>query len=136
MAVKLTDLVWTRALNYCEYCQLHQSYSRLVFEIDHILAKQHGGLTRASNLALTCYYCNRFKGPNIAGCDRRSGRIVPLFNPRRQKWSRHFRWSGPVLIGRTPAGRATVAVLNINDPDAVAIRAALIEAELFPPVLD
>ena len=47
--------------------------------------------------------------------------------------SRHFRWDGPTLIGRTPIGRATVAVLNVNDPEAVAIRAALIEAGLFPP---
>jgi hypothetical protein len=37
-----------------------------------------------------------------------------------------------ILVGFTPYGRATVAVLNINEPEAVATRAALIEAGLFP----
>ncbi len=129
----LTQFVWERAQFCCEYCQIHEDYSRLAFEIDHIVAKKHGGLTNEDNLALTCFYCNRFKGPNIAGIDPRSRRVVTLFNPRRQKWQRHFRWDGPVLIGRTPVGRATVAVLNINDPEAVAMRGALIDAALFPP---
>jgi hypothetical protein len=129
----LTRLVWERARFCCEYCQLHQNYSRLPFEVDHITARQHGGPKVANNLALTCFYCNRYKGPNLTGIDPRTRRIVRLFHPRRHKWSRHFRWDGPILVGRTPYGRATVAVLNINEPEAVATRAALIEAGLFPP---
>src|SRR5580658_5420886 len=108
MDAELTRFVWGRARSCCEYCQLHQNYSRLTFEVDHIIAEQHGGLTVVRNLALSCFYCNRFKGPNIAGRDRRSRKLVALFNPRRQKWSRHFRWAGPILIGRTPVGRTTV----------------------------
>jgi HNH endonuclease len=129
---ELTQLVWQRARHRCEYCQLHQQSSRLVFEIDHIIAKKHGGLTTTANLALTCFYCNRFKGSNIAGRDHRSRKVVPLFHPRRHKWSRHFRWNGPVLVGRTPAGRATIVVLNINHPEAIATRAGLMEAPHFP----
>jgi hypothetical protein len=82
---------------------------------------------------LTCFYCNSLKGPNIAGVDPRSGQIVRLYHPRRDIWGRHFRWEGPLLVGRTASGRATIAVLAINNPDAVAFRQALIEEGVFPP---
>jgi hypothetical protein len=133
MDASLTELVWRRARNCCEYCQLPQDFSSVTFEIDHVIAMKHGGRTIATNLALSCFYCNSFKGSDIAGRDRRTRKLTPLFNPRRHKWDRHFRWNGPVLEGRTPVGRVTVAVLNINEPQAVAVRQALIEAGLFPP---
>ncbi|HEV3235853.1 MAG TPA: hypothetical protein VGZ25_02625, partial [Gemmataceae bacterium] len=56
-----------------------------------------------------------------------------LFNPRRQKWSRHFRWQGAIIIGRTSIGRATVATLAMNLPHRIAQRAALIAENGFPP---
>src|ERR1700722_13107575 len=133
MDERLTNLVWGRASNRCEYCQLHQDHSRLTFEVDHIIAKKHGGETVSLNLALSCYYCNAYKGANIAGRDPKSKRIVPLFNPRRHKWTRHFRWNGPVLMGRRAIGRTTISVLKINESEAVAIRALLAEAGHFPP---
>lgn len=128
----LVQLVWNRAGGICEYCLLPQEYSHLTFEVDHIIATCHGGATRASNLALTCFYCNRYKGPNLAGIDPVSKKLWPLFHPRRHKWKRHFRYDGPVLVGLTHTGRATIAVLQINDPAAVALREALIDAGLWP----
>jgi hypothetical protein len=80
-----------------------------------------------------CSFCNSFKGSDIAGLDPRTGRLTALFNPRRHKWARHFQWQGPYLIGRTPAGRVTVRVLNINDPFRVELREGLIAEGLFPP---
>jgi hypothetical protein len=130
----LVILVRQRAQRRCEYCCLPQEHSAVPFQIDHIIAKQHGGPTRAPNLALACFFCNSAKGPNIAGIDPQTGRLVPLFHPRRQKWSRHFRWEGPRLIGRTRIGRATIAVLAINDPAFVTFRHTLIDAGIFPPV--
>jgi hypothetical protein len=59
--------------------------------------------------------------------------LTPLFNPRRDKWLRHFRWLGAYLLGRTPIGRVTVDVLNINDPFRVELRDELIKEGLFPP---
>ena len=44
---------------------------------------------------------------------------MPLFNPRRQKWDRHFRWDGPLLVGRTAIGRTTIRVLQINCEEAL-----------------
>lgn len=129
----LADFVRQRANRCCEYCQLPQAFSPDRFQLDHIIAEQHGGKTRASNLALACLADNNHKGPNLAGIDPKTGRRAWLFNPRRQKWPRHFRWQGPVLIGRTPVGRATIAALAINLAHRVAQRAALIEERVFPP---
>lgn len=102
------------------------------FAIDHIIAEQHGGQSVSGNLALSCYRCNLHKGPNIASRDRRTGKLVPLFHPRRHKWSTHFAWNGPYLVGQTAIGRATIEVLAMNHPDAVSLREELILAgELF-----
>lgn len=128
----LEHLVWQRAASCCEYCQLPKALSRVPFEIDHIIARKHGGKTIAGNLALSCYFCNNFKGPNIAGIDPKMRRVTTLFHPRRHKWARHFAWAGPTLIGYTPVGRATIAVLAINNPAAIALRTSLIEEGRFP----
>jgi hypothetical protein len=87
----------------------------------------------ASNLALACLADNNHKGPNLGGIDPRTGKRTWLFNPRRHKWARHFRWRGPLLVGRTPVGRATIEVLAMNLPHRVAQRAALIAEAVFPP---
>ncbi|MEK7832421.1 MAG: HNH endonuclease signature motif containing protein [Acidobacteriota bacterium] len=132
----LEKLVWQRAQRMCEYCQMPQSYDELPFEIDHIIARKHSGQTTAPNLALCCFACNHRKGPNIAGVDPKTGRITRLFNPRRHKWEQHFKWNGPRLIGRTPIGRTTIAVLEINLPYRLELRQALIEEGVFPPTTE
>jgi len=108
-----------------------QDYDDSPFEIDHIIARKHSGPSVAGNLALSCLHCNSFKGSDIAGRDPRTRKLTPLFNPRRNKWQRHFRWQGAYLVGRTPIGRLTVTVLNINDPFRVELREGLIEEGLF-----
>jgi hypothetical protein len=110
-----------------------QSYDEAVFEIDHVIAKKHDGLTTDHNLALSCFWCNSFKGSNIAGIDQKTRKVTPLFNPRRHVWPRHFRWQGARLLGRTAIGRVTVAVLKINDPHRVEFRQNLIDEDVFPP---
>jgi HNH endonuclease len=130
---ELIRLVKERAHHCCEYCGLPERYSSIGFEIDHIVAQQHGGKTRSGNLALACFADNHHKGPNLAGIDPKTGKRAWLFNPRRQRWHRHFRWQGSVLIGRTSVGRATIAVLQMNAPHRIAQRAALIAEGVFPP---
>ncbi len=129
----LEELVWERAQSRCEYCRMLQEHDSISFELDHVLAACHGGPTEAGNLALACFLDNSYKGTNLAGIDPRTGQIVRLFNPRRHRWKRHFQWDGPVLVGRTAIGRATIAVLRINLPHRIAHRAALIQEGLFPP---
>ncbi len=125
--------VWHRACGCCEYCQMPQEYDDLSFEFEHVIAEQHGGKTVFGNLALACFADNRRKGPNLAGIDPRTGKRVWLFDPRRQRWGRHFRWHGPYLRGRTAVGRATIAVLGINVLHRVRHRAQLIAEGVFPP---
>jgi hypothetical protein len=109
-----------------------QHYDDIPFELDHILAKKHGGLTVADNLALSCFWCNSFKGSDIGSWDRVTRRLVSLFKPRRHKWSRHFRWRGAHLLARTAHGRVTIALLRINHPLRVELRTRLIEEGVFP----
>jgi hypothetical protein len=133
MDAALVRQVWLRAGGRCEYCQMPQDYDEALFQVDHVIARQHRGPTSAANLALTCLHDNSHKGPNIAGIDPRMRKLTPLFNPRRHKWVRHFRWNGAVLVGLTGIGRTTIAVLNINDPFRVELRQGLIDEGLFPP---
>ena len=83
------------------------------------------------NLALSCLHCNRYKGPNIAGLDPLTSRIVRLFNPRQDIWSEHFAWLGAELRPLTGIGRVTLQVLFMNDPEFVAVRKALIDEGAF-----
>jgi hypothetical protein len=133
MNIALMDLVRRRARGNCEYCRMPQVYDELPFEIDHVIAEQHGGKTVLGNLALACFACNHRKGPNLAGVDPKTRKKTWLFHPRRHSWSRHFRWVGPVLVGRTAVGRATIAVLGINSAHRVRHRRELIDEGVFPP---
>jgi hypothetical protein len=123
--------VLERAGHRCEYCRMPQRFDELIFEIEHVIAKQHGGSDDLWNRAAACFAYNRHKGPNLGGIDPKTGKKTWLFNPRRHRWERHFRWNGPVLVGRTPIGRTTVVVLGINLPHRVRHRAELIEEGAF-----
>ncbi|MBI3466876.1 MAG: HNH endonuclease [Planctomycetes bacterium] len=130
----LLDQLRRLASDRCDYCRLPAIYDPLPFQVDHIIAEQHGGATVIENLAWSCLHCNKHKGPNIAGIDPLTGEIVPLFHPRRQRWDRHFSWDGVVLIGRTRSARATIRVLAINDADFVAFRTELFAEGVYPPL--
>jgi HNH endonuclease len=131
MDAALIRLVRQRAGGRCEYCRLPQTESGVPFEIDHIIARHHKGRTVPGNLADSCMYCNGYKGPNISGIDPATGKLTPLFNPRRHKWAHHFRYEGGVLVGRTAIGRTTVEVLCTNLSNLVALREVLMEDGLF-----
>jgi hypothetical protein len=131
MEAALERLVRQRAGGRCEYCRLPEAASHVPFEIDHIRSRKHHGPTAASNLALSCVYCNGYKGPNLTGIDPTTGKLTKLFHPRRHKWPYHFRYEGGTLVGRTAIGRATIDVLRINLPNLVAIREVLIEDGSF-----
>ncbi len=128
------QFVRRRAGGACEYCRISQDHDSFYrFHIEHIVAKVHGGTNDPSNLALACHRCNERKGTNLSGRDPQTGKIVRLFDPRRQRWVRHFRFFRSRILGRTQIGRATVATLAMNAPDRVELREALISAGDFPP---
>lgn len=133
MEPALRRAVRTRAGNTCEYCQLAQVHEPFAtFHIEHVIARQHGGGDDSQNLCLSCTSCNLHKGPNLAGIDPETRQMVPLFHPRRDEWSENFEWNGPVLVGKTSIGRATIAVLGINLADNAELREALIAEGVFP----
>lgn len=119
----------------CGYCLSEQRYVMGRLEIDHILPQAHGGTDDETNLWLSCRMCNGFKGAQTTGHDPTSKRQVKLFNPRTQRWSRHFRWSadGTQMIGRTACGRATVIALQMNNYLAVMVRREWVSAGWHPP---
>lgn len=86
----LEQLVWSRAGHRCEYCLLPADLSSFSFQLNHVIAQKHGGPTDRANLALACFNCNSYKGPNIAGIDPEGGKLTRLFHPRRDRWGMHF----------------------------------------------
>lgn len=80
-------LVRSRAAQRCEYCQLHERDLPLFpFHIEHIIARKHRGTDDPDNLAWSCHHCNLGKSSNLSGIDPKTGRVVPLFNPRQHRW--------------------------------------------------
>jgi hypothetical protein len=128
MDAVLRQWVRDRAGNCCEYCGLQQQQASFaLFHVDHIVARQHGGVDTADNLALACHRCNRHKGPNLTGIDPDSNEIIRLFNPRQDVWDEHFALQGVLMVGLTSVGRTTVRVLAMNAPDRVQLRTELLE---------
>ena len=118
--------VRAQAKDRCGYCRSLQKYVLGVLEIEHIIPKALGGTDDEENLWLSCRLCNAFKGIQTHGQDPIANRKVKLFNPRQQKWSRHFAWTnnGTHIMGLTACGRATVLALQLNNAYAVTVRQA------------
>ncbi len=128
----LVDLVMRRAGERCEYCRMHQSLQGATFHVEHITPRSKQGLSEADNLALACPGCNLHKSDRIHALDLESGTTTPLFHPRTQVWSDHFRWEGYSLQALTPIGRVTLDGLQLNSPRRVRIRQAEELFGLFP----
>lgn len=135
-AEKLKDFerqeVHARAGNRCEYCLLSEKDAHFLHEIDHIIARKHGGASTLENLALACYDCNRFKGANIASIDPLSNELTSLFNPRIQSWSEHFISRDGIIEAVTGVGRVTELVLRLNLPVRVEVRSLLAASGTYP----
>jgi hypothetical protein len=127
MKESLRRRIRKRAGQRCEYCGLPEEFTDAPFQVDHVIAAKHRGKDDEGNLVWSCFFCNSFKGPNIAGWDDETDAVTRLFNPRHDDWQEHFEWSGVRLEGLTPIGRVTVDVLRMNDALAVATREMLLE---------
>jgi len=80
--------------------------------------------------------CNAHKADKTQAIDPVTGMAVELFNPRRQSWFEHFRWTddGLRIVGLTPVGRATAAALGLDsDPLAIEVRGYWVAAGWHPP---
>jgi len=131
----LRQAVAERAGYRCCYCQTAESITGSLFTVDHIIPESLGGRTILDNLCLACWTCNLLKHDRIIASDPETGAAVRLFNPSRQFWTEHFAWQmgGLLVVGLTPAGRATVNALRLNRPELVEARRLWIMAGSHPP---
>ena len=140
----LKQAIRKRANYICEYCHSPEKLSANRFTVDHVIPKSLGGSDELDNLALACRRCNERRYNFVASIDPETKNIVPIFNPRTQKWADHFIWldKGVVIEGTTPVGRATCLRLDLNDtryPEKDSIRETRrfwIQTELHPPKKD
>jgi len=129
-------VVRKRAGGRCELCQMHPDLQGAEFHIDHICPVSHGGADEPQNLALTCPRCNLVKGDRTEVTDPETGTRLPIFHPRRDRSSNHFRFDGHAIVGLTPLGRAMVAAFELNSARRIKIRIAEEAFGYFPPALE
>lgn len=126
MDAELRERVRIRANHRCEYCHIEERFFTQLFQIEHIVARSHGGGDEPKNLALACRLCNLHKGPNLSGIDPQTNELTRLFNPRDDSWGTHFRIElDGEITGLTDIGRTTVRVLNMNTARRIDLRRAI-----------
>jgi HNH endonuclease len=130
----LRRLVTERAMEQCEYCLFPQIASLFAFEMEHIIAEKHDGITESENLALSCPCCNCFKGSDLGSIDLETQQLTAFFHPRLQQWSDHFRLEGGSIMPLTPAGRVTAKILQFNLSERILEREQLIQMGVYPPI--
>jgi hypothetical protein len=108
-----------------------ERHSALRFPIDHILPRQHGGTDAIENLALACPECNLRKGPSLTGIDLDTGAVIRLFQPRTDRWERHFVRDGAAISSLTSVGRTTTWLFEIHSPERLHWRRLLLESNQF-----
>lgn len=113
----IREHVRQRANYLCEYCHSPERVSSSRFTLDHITPRSLGGPDTLNNLALACRRCNERRSNALASIDPETKKMVQLFNPRQQPWSKHFVWTsnGSKILGTTATGRATCSRLDLND---------------------
>jgi 5-methylcytosine-specific restriction endonuclease McrA len=124
MSETLREKIRLQAGDRCGYCLSLQKYVLRLLEIEHIIPKAKGGTDEEDNLWLACCLCNSYKGTQTDAIDPVTTQKVKLFNPRKQKWSEHFKWSqdGTQIVGVTGCGRATAIALQLNNIISVTVR--------------
>ena len=130
---ELGRFVRERAKFRCETCQMHSHFQGATFHIDHVIPTLNGGTDDIGNLALACPSCNLSKSSRTTFMDPESGADAPIFNPRSDRWTDHFRFDNFLLIGLTSTGRATIVALNLNSPHRITIRTAEQKLGVHPP---
>jgi hypothetical protein len=114
--------VTERAQARCEYRKLAQVGQEATFHVDHIIPRSASGATTLDNLALACVSCSLRKSDRQHGIDPDTVQEAPLFHPRRDRWSDHFRWDGLRISALFAVGRATIDAFQLNRPLILGIR--------------
>ena len=78
------------------------------------------------SILLVLMRCNLWKGADIGSLSIRMGKLIPLFNPWKDRWLDHFRLDGVVIEPLTAKGEVTAKLLRLNLDKRVAERRILI----------
>src|SRR5438309_5939281 len=113
-------------------CKDQQELTASMHQVDHVIAEKHGGQTVLENLALSCTVCHRRKGSASSSRDPATGALVPLFNPRTQRWAAHCRLHGEHIRGVTAEGRTTVVFLQLHAIERLVERTAFLRTGRYP----
>jgi len=132
VSAALRRLVVDRAEGLCEYCLMHSADAYVGCEVDHIVSEKHGGPTNETNLAYSCFYCNRLKGTDLGSIGLETGELVRFFNPRTDRWSEHFVLDGLLIVPRTEIGVVTQRIVGFNSEDRVLERQVLQTEGRYP----
>ncbi len=73
--------IYNRDRNTCQYCGA--KFSRNELNLDHVVPRSQGGLSRWENVVCSCHACNRRKG----GCTPDQAGMRLLRPPRRPEWT-------------------------------------------------
>ena len=116
--------VLRKARGRCEYCKARAKYSFVNFSVELIKPGSKFGKAEINNLVYYCNGCRNRKLCETRAFDPITGESVFIFDPRKDKWNKHFVWSDDKLkiIGLTAKGRATVTHLNFNREEQITLR--------------
>jgi 5-methylcytosine-specific restriction endonuclease McrA len=73
--------IYSRDRNICQYCG--RKYPRGELNLDHVVPRSQGGLSRWENVVCSCHSCNRRKG----GRTPEQAHMRLLRSPRRPEWT-------------------------------------------------
>lgn len=132
ISLEQREEIAARALYRCEYCHLPRQDSLIQFHVDHIISLKHGGSSELNNLAYACPDCNYFKGSDIGSYSHEQGKFVRFFNPRIDEWSMHFEFKDAVIQPKTSIATVTVHIFQMNLPERIEVRKALISDQQYP----
>ena len=102
------------------------------FQVEHIISRKHSGSSEIDNLALSCVFCNRYKGSDIASLIPGRNELVRFYNPRNDRWLDQFHLNGVVIEPVTEVGEATIRILQMNHDDQVLERQILNARGRYP----
>lgn len=135
LPAKLRAYILAKAKHRCGYCLAPEVCLYQTLRIDHVIPLSEGGSSDEDNLWASCDSCNGHKSNKTKGIDPQTNSLVDLFNPITQIWSEHFAFGEDkaTIIGITPTGRATVAVLKMNEDHMLIVRRDWITLKKYPP---
>ena len=127
--------LFERANGLCEYCKSPSGISSQPFVAEHIIPRVKGGETELKNLAFACQGCNNAKYTKTTGYDEVTNSEFDLYNPRKDNWLKHFKWSDDTheVLGLTGTGRVTINTLKMNRYELKNLRDMLSKLGYHPP---